>query len=191
MPSHPTEDLDSASVRYDNQKNGTKNETKTFDHPSNDCDKNTSFIRASHHIVRRFAHLFPTLPIDIPCAVCGCETTKQLKYLSADDVAEALQFAACHVYNLNPNVPSNCARIKRCLSHSVRVGAMVILCNNGFNMLQIQFILRFRSLAFHQYLHNTTVDSTKQHAAMNMDELLSNLPKSNDDSILLLDPNIP
>ena len=51
-------------------------------------------------------------------------------------------------------------------AHSIRVGASAILHAMGFTASQIQFILRWKSMAFLVYLRNLSILSTKQNTAI-------------------------
>ena len=56
--------------------------------------------------------------------------------------------------------------LQRWGTHSLRVGACVVLHAMGFSALDIQWILRWRSMAFLTYLRNLTVLATKQVRAL-------------------------
>ena len=51
-------------------------------------------------------------------------------------------------------------------SHSLRVGACVALHAMGFSVLDIQWILRWRSTAFMVYLRNVAILAIRQHQAL-------------------------
>ena len=78
-----------------------------------------------------------------------------------------LQFAALNVYKLDPNDKRQAARLAKWTSHSIRIGACVLLYANGFTILQLQFILRWKSMAFRDYLRNVPILAQQQSVAMN------------------------
>ena len=51
-------------------------------------------------------------------------------------------------------------------AHSLRVGACVLLHATGFTPLDIQWLLRWRSMAFMAYLRNLAGLATRQHQAL-------------------------
>ena len=59
---------------------------------------------------------------------------------------------AVTVYNLHPT--TNKKELQKWSSHSLRVGACVVLHSMGFSALDIQWLLRWRSNAFMAYLRN-------------------------------------
>jgi hypothetical protein len=56
--------------------------------------------------------------------------------------------------------------LQRWSSHSLRVGACVILHSMNFSTTQIQWLLRWRSDSFKVYLRNTALLSDQQHQAL-------------------------
>ena len=77
-------------------------------------------------------------------------------YITNWDVTGMLHSLAAQVYNLDPNNPWDSDHLKRWSSHSLRVGACVLLHAMGFSPTDIQFILRWKSDAFMAYLRNVS-----------------------------------
>ena len=75
-----------------------------------------------------------------------------------------MRTVAAVVYNYDPNKPDDAAALQKWSCHSLRVGACVILHSMGFTDTQIQWLLRWKSLAFWAYLRNIAV-LTNQHTA--------------------------
>ena len=73
-----------------------------------------------------------------------------------------MQYLASAVYHITD--PKELARFS---AHSLRVGACVILHAQGLTESQIQFILRWRSLAFMANLRNLMALSDRQNLAFN------------------------
>jgi hypothetical protein len=72
--------------------------------------------------------------------------------------------AAAHVYKLDP--VKDCEHLRKWSSHSLRVGACVILHGMGFTDSQIKLLLRWRLDAFFDYLRNITGLAFKQYRAL-------------------------
>ena len=66
---------------------------------------------------------------------------------------------AAEVYHLHPS--KDAKDLQRWSSHSIRVGACVVLHAMGFSDTDIQWILRWRSLAFTACLRNIAILATR------------------------------
>ena len=99
---------------------------------------------------------------NIPLAVYqnDCNVTT---YITNWDVTGMLRSLAAEVYQLNPNSAKDKEHLKRWSSHSIRVGACVLLHAMGFSPTDIKFILRWKSDAFLTYLRNLSFLS-RRHA---------------------------
>jgi hypothetical protein len=72
---------------------------------------------------------------------------------------------AARVYNLDPL--RDCDVLQSWSAHSLRVGACVILHAMGYTAAQIQWLLRWRSMAFLIYLRNLAVLADKHNITFN------------------------
>ena len=74
---------------------------------------------------------------------------------------------AQHVYDINPTTKTGQHDLSMWTSHSLRIGACIILHNAGFTDEQIQRLLRWHSRAFTEYLRNLAALAAKQTYAIN------------------------
>jgi hypothetical protein len=125
------------------------------------------FVAAMVRIVQRFLRLVGRRT-GIPLAVY--KRGPEVLYLTEGVIAKTMKSLACAVYNLDPTKDD-----VRFSSHSLRVGACVILHANAFTASQIKFILRWKSDAFMEYLRNTAVLSHQQNRAIDLMDQMPNL----------------
>ena len=112
-------------------------------------------------IVKRFARL-----VGIKSHVPLCVYRHQdgsIRYITASIIESTFRMAAAHVHKLDP--VKDCEHLRKWSAHSIRVGACVILHGMGFTETQIQFLLRWKSNAFFNYLRNILGLSYKQNRA--------------------------
>lgn len=81
---------------------------------------------------------------------------------SSADISQYLQYLEKVVYNI-----TDPKELTLCSTHTLWVGACVILHATDFTDLRIQFNLLWRSLAFMSYLRNLTALSDNQNKAFN------------------------
>lgn len=85
--------------------------------------------------------------------------------ITTADVERSLRAVASTLFALDP------VRHKKELqlwsAHSFRVGACATLYSNGFNEMEIKFLLRWKSNAFMTYLRNLAVTSRRHNTALN------------------------
>jgi hypothetical protein len=155
--------IESVTVTFTWQKNGNHGEKKLL--VRNDTTTDLCPVRTFLRILARFHRLLgvdhPTAPLAIFAGPLGRPTS-----ITASNVAQYLRLAAAAVYGIDPATPLGRTDILRWSSHSLRVGACVILHVNGFSSSEIQFLLRWKSDAFMQYLRNLGTLSRKQNAAL-------------------------
>lgn len=148
-------------LRYRVQKNGENNEKRQ--HARNPCPTAPCHITSSMNIVKRFARLFGGLKRNVPLCVYR-HTNGRIRYITASIIESTFRMAAAHVYKLDP--VKDCEHLRKWSAHSIRVGACVILHGMGFKTSQIQFLLRWKSQAFFNYLRNILGLSYKQNRAL-------------------------
>lgn len=149
-------------ITWRTQKNGENGDYRQYERPSLPSDR--SPIPAMVNIVRRFARLVGLHDTSTPIAIHKPHGT-HTRYITSIDIERSIREAAAHVYNLDPKIHKDA--LSKWSSHSFRVGACVILHSQGFLTLDIQWLLRWRSLAFYAYLRNLGVNARKQNAAIN------------------------
>ena len=145
------------------QKNLNHGETRLF--TASAPRPQMSFPRLMHRIVKRFVRLVGASHLDTPLAVYRTETGA-IRSITASDINMVMRTVAAKVYNLDPNKPSHKKALQKWSSHSLRVGACVILHSMGFTNTQLQFLLRWKSLAFMCYLRNLAILANQQNQAM-------------------------
>lgn len=148
-------------VTHSWQKNGDHGEQRLF--TANDKTPALSYPTRMQSICRRFVRLFGATQHSIPLCVYRHESGN-LRLITATDISSAMRDTACRIYNLRPSVHQR--DLSRWSSHSLRVGACVILYSLGFSDTQLQFLLRWKSNAFFSYLRNLAVLSNQQNQAM-------------------------
>ena len=152
-------------LRFTHQKNRNNGEIKLF--VRNSANPSRCFVLTMARIIRRFFRLVGHRT-GIPLAVY--KRGSEVVYLTEGVIAKTMKSLACTVYNLDPRTDA-----VRFSSHSLRVGACVILHANGFTASQIKFLLRWKSDAFMEYLRNVAVLSNQQNRAVDLMDHMPNL----------------
>ena len=126
-------------------------------------------VRAVYSSLSRFARLRARDnrldPWVTPLSVYWNPRVACVRLINAHDIETFMRRLAASVYHLDPVVDA--ADLKRWSSRSLRIGACVTLHTMGFTPLDIQWILRWRSTAFMEYLRNTPTLSGRQVEAYN------------------------
>jgi hypothetical protein len=152
--------LAATDICWRTQKNNQNGEKKRF--ATNTTNTHFCFTAASRRVCQRFIRLRSATDTSTPLALYRTESKKsELRLITANDVSRVMRYLAQAVYNISGH------ELQLFSAHSLRVGACVILHAQGFNEIQIQFILRWRSLAFMAYLRNLTALSQQQNKAFN------------------------
>ena len=162
----PLESIYKLWVRFRAQKNGQHNEEKLFVRNPNKAG--VCFVAAVYRKLVRFQRLQrvdPSLdPWVTPLALYKDARTSAIRLITATDIEEFMRKLATQVYHLHPVRDAD--DIRKWSSHSLRVGACVVLHAMGFSTLDIQWILRWRSMAFVAYLRNVAMLATRHHRAL-------------------------
>jgi hypothetical protein len=141
------------------QKNGDNGAQRLFTRNYNFPDM--CFIRCLLRIVKRFIRL---VGADSTKPLCVCQDVLgKLRYITSNDINYVFRRAAAAVYKLDPVADAKSLALWS--SHSLRVGACVILHAMGFTDVQIMWLLRWNSTAFMTYLRNVAVLSDRQNLA--------------------------
>jgi hypothetical protein len=80
---------------------------------------------------------------DHELAQCSRHANSQVRCITASIIESTFRMAAAHVCKLDP--VKDCEHLRKWSSHSVRIGASVILHGMGFTDSQIKLLLRWRS----------------------------------------------
>jgi len=162
---HPVTDLTHGWLVWRWQENGQNGEERLFTAP--DPSDRCSWIRFMCNIVKRFVNLCGPNDHDAPLAVCRDEHGV-VRPVTAKHVEDTMRMVASKLCDLDPNEKDDAKQLKKWSCHSVRVGACVISHSVGFTDAQMQWLLRWRSVAFVVCLRNLTVSTNKQSTAVNI-----------------------
>ena len=146
------------------QKNGQNGEKRLFTNPGRAI--HYSWIKFTYSIMQRFEALCGRDDITTPLSVYRAPDGS-VKLLTSSNVEDVMRQVAAHIYKLNPDNKADRKQLQLWSCHSIRVGACVLLHSRGFTDTQIQWILRWRSMAFLVYLRNIDVLSDKHVEAFN------------------------
>jgi hypothetical protein len=147
--------------RHRTQKNGQNNEKR--EHARNPYVGTPCHITSTIRIVQRFSRLIGTNHRNVPLSVCR-HANGQVRCITASIIESTFRMAAAHVCKLDP--VKDCEHLCKWSSHSLRVGACVMLHGMGFADSQIKLLPRWRSDAFFDYLRNVTGLAFKQCRAL-------------------------
>jgi hypothetical protein len=152
-------------IRWRTQKNSQNGEEKTY--TRNPRVGGREFIRPMYRILQRFVALRGADDITTPLALYS-ETSHidplKVRFVTSSDIDTVMRAVAAAVYKMDPE--KDFEALQRWSSHSLRVGACVILHALGFTAEQIQFLLRWRSKSFMDYLRNIAVLANRQTQAV-------------------------
>ena len=143
----------------------------TNDEPDGFC-----FVKSAYRSLERFQRLMavePDLhPSRTPLSVYLDPRTNRVQLITATDIEGFIRDLATTTHDLDPTRDKD--YINRWSSHSLRVGACVVLHTMGFSSLDIQWVLRWKSTAYMVYLRNTSLLSSRQNKALNRAAALPN-----------------
>ena len=155
-------------VTWSHQKNGNHGERRLF--IRNDTNPSRCMVRCIIRILLRHRRLVSGDP-SIPVAVYRTDSGA-VEFLSESGITSTMRRAASHVYKIDFTAP---AVSDRWSSHSLRVGACVMLHSLNFSASQIKFLCRWKSDAFMAYLRNVAVLSQQQNQAVNLLDHMPNI----------------
>jgi hypothetical protein len=110
-------------------------------------------VTTMHRIMMRYAKLVRTnkiLKCTIPLAVFWDAQSRSTKYITSEEVKQLM-------FHINPDTPQGQEDLQRWSSHSLWVGACVLLYQAGFSEMQIKHILHWKSNCFMDYLQNLLI----------------------------------
>ena len=115
-------------------------------------------------VVQRFVTLRGAKYQTTPLAIYVCENMGKTLLVTTKEIEASMRRIAAKVYDLDPIKDADA--LKRWSAHSLRVGVCVIIHCMGFTEPQIQWLLRWKSLAFMTYLRNMVFLGDKQNQAL-------------------------
>ncbi|CAB9530816.1 unknown protein [Seminavis robusta] len=152
-------------IKFRTQKNGNHGEEKLFER--NPTPGGFCFVSSTYRSLVRFAQIqlmYPGIsPSVTPLSIYWDPKGKVPKLVDATSIEKFMRRLASTVYNLHPVHDSK--DIAKWSSHSLRVGACVVLHVMGFSDRDIQWILRWKSMTFITYFRNVALLSRRQNAA--------------------------
>jgi hypothetical protein len=154
------------TMRWSHQKNKNHGEKRLF--VRNATNPKCCYVIHALVIIQRFLRLVGH-KLDIPLAVY-IHPFHGFVFITETEITKIFRALACEVYNLDPKND----KIKFS-SHSLRVGACVLLHSQGFTHIQIKFLLRWKSDAFMEYLRNVPLLSHQQNQAVDFMDRMPNL----------------
>jgi hypothetical protein len=151
-------------VRYVNitwrtQKNGQHGKIVMFSHSARCTDLDV--VNSWLNIVARFLRLVGPRA-DLPLAIYRDPAKLSTLFITSTEIDALMQSLADEVYQFNRSAHRDI--IARFTSHSLRVGACVVLQALGFQAHEIKKLLRWRPEAFMDYFHNLVVLADDRHS---------------------------
>ena len=144
-------------IRLRTQKNGRNGEQKLFTaSPKGGRD----VVVPMYRILERFVRLRGKDDLTTPLAIYSLGTIAStgaplVRTITSTDIEFQMRLLAAKVYHLHP--VRNSEDLSKWSSHSLRVGACVILHSMGFSETQLKQILRWNSDSFMLYLRDIAV----------------------------------
>jgi hypothetical protein len=149
-------------IKFRTQKNGSHGEERLY--TQNPNQNGLCFVRGMLRIVNRFVRLHGTDSHNTPLSTYRNTESGPPQLITSNNIDKIMRQAAATVYNLDPIKHKK--ELQRWSSHSLRVGACVILHSMGYTETQIKWLLRWRSDAFMVYLRNLAILSNKQNTTL-------------------------
>ena len=140
---------DSVDIKWRFQKNNDNGQVITYTKDTN--NPSFCYVQAALRIRTRFLKLKHNHDELLAIFLDTTKTKKIVKYIDDTHICRILQEAANSVYKITDKND-----LKRFTSHSIRVGACVLLQSQNITTEDIKFRLRWRSDAFRIYLRNIT-----------------------------------
>jgi len=169
--SGPMNNIKCMWLRFKTQKNG-ENGQEIMWVATDDLDAR-NFIRPMYRIIKRFVSLRGANDNTTPLSIYQTKTG-QIRSITSSDVESQMRLAAINVYKLNPRKKSDKAILQKWSSHSLCVGACVVLHTMGATETQLKHLLRWKSSAFMVYLRNSPALSQIQNQCFEMAEHMPN-----------------
>ena len=153
-------------VKFRTQKNRQNGEERLW--TLNDAVDGHCMVASFYSVLGRFSELLrldSTLDKSTtPLALFFDYVTRRVRSVTSTEIEAVMRHCASIVCGLHPVHDKE--KLEMWSSHSLRVGACVILHAMGFSTIDIQWILRWRSLAFMAYLRNLAGLADRQNVAI-------------------------
>ena len=166
------ESVYSIAITFRWQKNKQHGEQKRY--ARNTTPGGICCVSALLRILRRFVTLFGADDLRTPVAAYLDRRTNRPQLITSVEINAHLRSLAEVVYDLDPTNDEDRLALSKWTSHSYRIGACVILHSLGYDATTIQFLLRWRSLAFTAYLRSTITLAERQAQDFNRAVILFN-----------------
>jgi hypothetical protein len=161
-------EISAVKITWRYQKNNENGETKKI--VKNTTTPRFCGVNRAHRIVKRFVQLVgfcPTTPLAIYRTSYG-----KVQTVCDRQIEHSMRAIATTVYRLDPSRDADL--IKKWSSHSLRIGACVILHSMGIPASTIKLLLRWKSDSFMEYLRNITAICDTQNEAISNASLMPN-----------------
>lgn len=158
----PDDSIVRSWIRWRTQKNGADGEERMF--TTNPSPGGKCCPSAMRRIVQRFVRLRGADDVRTPLAIFRESNMSSPSFISATHIEDTMRRLAATVYSLDPIRDSKALQLWS--SHSLRIGACVILHAQGYTGTQIKWLLRWRSEAFMAYLRNLAVTANLHNITM-------------------------
>jgi hypothetical protein len=157
----PAASIHRSLLTFTHQKKGNDGEKRVF--VRNHQNPKLCFVALMLRIVKKFIHLVGWESASTPLAIYQ-SSFGTICYITSTDINCTMRATAAEVYGLNP--AKHTRELQLWSSHSLRVGACVVLHAHSFTGPQIQFLLRWKSDAFMAYLRNLGFLALQQNVAL-------------------------
>ena len=161
----PLEQVHKLWIKFRTQKNGHNGEERLFTR-NPDAD-GVCFVASCYRALQRFKALMdldPSLTEEHPLSCYWDGSSSSVHLVTATDIEDFMRSLAVTVHHFHPIKDKK--ELQKWSSHSLRVGACVALHAMGFSPLDIQWLLRWRSMAFMAYLRNNAGLADRHHRAL-------------------------
>ena len=170
----PVTSIASIWIKFRVQKNGHNGEERQF--VRNPNDEGYCMVQSMYRVLSRYKHVMRldnrVDPSVTPLGLYWNPYSLKAQLITSTEIESYMRLIAARVYRLDPVADED--DIRRWGSHSLRVGACVVLHAQGFQALDIQWLLRWRSLAFMMYLRNVGTLSQRQVEAVDREAAMPN-----------------
>jgi hypothetical protein len=156
-------------LKFKTQKNGDHGQEVMW--VATDDPEARNFIRPMYRIIKRFVSLRGPDDTTTPLSIFQTHTG-QVRLITSKEVESQMRLSAINVYKLHPKKDKE--TLQKWSSHSLRVGACVILHTMGATETQLKHLLRWKSSAFMMYLRNSPVLGKMQNKCFDLTEHMPN-----------------
>ena len=149
-------------IKFKTQKNGEHGEERMFTRTEEDGRR--CFIQAVYRILKWFVCLRGAKDVTTPLGLY-VNSDGEVVLITPKVIKKHMREIASKVYSLDPVKDAD--KLQKWSSHSIHVGACVLLHSLGYTETQLKWLLRWKSDAFMAYLRNMAGLADKQSQALN------------------------